>query len=377
MNSVGFIKVKEYAFLAVAALSLLTASCKINKDANCDNPKAACFKKDTEQPTVTSTNPVSTATMPTPTALNSLSSFTITFSEPMKNADQKSNYPNPTGSGSNGMTIASVSKIDDKNYQVIMSGTPIGGTVAFNFGALTDLSGNTLTNPTISFEINGITTNHDYVSSGGYTSVTLTWSNNTIYSVNYQVKKGTDCTTGTLLTGTNVDSLGVPITPTTQIVTTLAFGQFVDQTLTTVWVCQTLVGPGTTVAVSTSIGRDDSAPSTTASPTTTTVLTGATIVRFPATILLTCNNNYDQISYTINGAAPPGFPPPAPNLYPATGITLPLPTGTTDKDRTVKYQCRDKAGNVEAAAQTAVYKAEFQWADSGLYSEKWDWAYWK
>ncbi|MFO1471567.1 MAG: hypothetical protein U1F27_11070 [Turneriella sp.] len=67
MNSVGFIKVKEYAFLAVAALSLLTASCKINKDANCDNPKAACFKKDTEQPTVdTSTNPVSTAKrMPT------------------------------------------------------------------------------------------------------------------------------------------------------------------------------------------------------------------------------------------------------------------------------------------------------------------------
>ncbi len=366
---------QTFAVAAAITLALLPAACKINKDANCLNPKAGCFKKDTEQPTIVDTNPISTATMANPTPQNSLSVFTLTFSEPMKNADQKSNYPSPTGSGSNGMTIASVEKIDEKNSRVKLSGSPGAGTVALDLSALTDLSGNTLTNPVISFQINGITSNHDFVSASGYTTVILDWKNNSIYPVNYQVKSGADCS-GAVLAGTNVDSLGTPINPQTQVLTTLTLGNFTNGVISTIRVCQTTVPGGTLLELTINIGRDDSAPATTPSPATTTVLATSTVLPFPANITLACTNNYDQISYTINNTATPAFPPPVGNLFVGSGFTLPVPTALGERDRTVRYRCLDKAGNAEIE-KTSYYRAELQWADSGGKSENWDWAYWK
>lgn len=370
---------QKWAFVAaVGVLAFAGAACKINKDANCLNPKASCYKKDTEAPTIVATNPESSANAANPmnpTAQSSLSSFTITFSEPMKNADQKSNYPNPTGSGSNGMTITSVGKMDDRNYQVILNGTPSAGNVTFDLGALTDLSDNRLANSSLLFKTNGIQTNHSSLSASGFTDATLTWQNDNTVSVNWEIKKGgSSCATAAPIAGAGQN--GTNLAPGGIINTTINFSEITpDQTSRIFWVCQTATGIN--VELNITLNRDDTAPVTTATPVTTNALGTATVLRFPATVTLSCSDNYDQISYTIDGSVPPAFPVTAPNLYPDTGITLPLPTAIGFRDRTVRYRCRDRAGNVEATEKVSIYKAELQWSDTLVYSERWDWAYWK
>lgn len=354
--------------VAAGVLAFAGMACKINKDANCLNPKAACYKKDTEAPSVVVTKPASLETTPTASADGSaITGLVITFSEPMKNASDKGNYSISSGS------ITAAQQIDDKNYQLTITGVAAGlNQVVITAPALLDLSGNSITNGTMTVPLNGIQVTHSYVSSqaGAYNTTDLQWKNSNLVSVNYTVSS-TDCASPTAYTGTNVTGTA---TADQTITTTLGFAQFTDQTTVTVRICQKNVGQGIDLTLSTTIGRDDT------SPTSTIVTSNTAPVAYPATITLSCSDHSDKIAYSI-GVANPDFTAPniiAGTLYvAATGVTIPIPTVLAERTRTVKARCLDLAGNKEGAIQSKSFNAELQWADAGLKSENWDWAYWK
>lgn len=386
----GFSLLGKYFAVLLAAMVFSGVACKLNKDTNCLNPKAACYKKDAEQPSMVHTTVDSSVMSASPQSVSTLDSFVITFSEPMLNADQKSNYPDPTGSGTgsglSALRISSVTKVTDRSFQITMMGSVDIGPIVFNLSALTDLSGNGLTNSTLTIQGSGINLSNSYVGTDsitGYTTTIAKWRNTNSVPVDFQFKRGgTSCSdvaainmTGhASLSGTNVpvfDSLNIAGTEQTA---TIPMSQ-IPSNPTTVRICMT-VASVLKNEVSVNVGLENNAPVTTPSE-----VDGARFP-FPATITLSCNNNGDKIAYTIDGSPPTitaGPPSTATTLYTASGIPIPIPTGAPGVSGSInlKYRCINKAGILETAIKSIYYKAELQWADAGLKSEKWDWAYWK
>jgi|GEM_PF-6052010 len=359
-------KNSKSVLVVAGALSLLTAACKINKDDNakCLNPKAACYNKDTEAPTIKSTTPTSAALGGTTTAVSSLASVTVTFSEPMKNAGDIKNYPKPTNSGATNLTITSITKSDDLNYTINLAGVVSGGAIDFDLRALTDLSDNAISNGQFTITSAGVNLSSDYVSTGGYTSVTVIWKNNNTVAADYQFKKGgTSCTTGgpvNVTAGTNLSGLGAGVynsgTGLPTFTTTINEPE-VTSNPTTFRICLTNAGAGLQTEVPFDLLRDNTVP-------TLNTLTSDTLCR-PTTLTLTCTDNQDKIAYRTDGVAPTftaagAIVAPA-VLYPATGFVL--PQGTTQ----FMYRCIDKAGNVTAASANYTFKSGFCW-DSSLWS---------
>ena len=352
----------KYVFVAVAALSLLVAACKINKDANCLNPKAGCYNKDTEAPRVTSTTPASTADTASPTPVATLNTVIITFSEPMKNADVKANYPNPVGGGSS-LVINSVSKINDQRYQLNLSGLPGSGNVQFDVSLLTDLAGNTTSPGNFTIVTSSIGAVPDTVSSaGGYTESNITWTNTTPNDMNYVIKKnGTDCATASAVTGTNVSGT---VATNVQVITNLGFAQFTAGSTDIIRVCLTPVSTGTATSFTVSVSRDDSAPTITA-PTTGRV-------KIPYAIALTCTDNVDRIIYTVDGSVP-SFTVTATGTNigataSANSTVFSIASGyslTTRGAVSFKYLCIDKAGHTNTGGvQTSSLQSKFVWDES-------------
>ncbi|WP_169314414.1 LamG-like jellyroll fold domain-containing protein [Turneriella parva] len=91
------------------------------------------------------------------------------------------------------------------------------------------------------------------------------------------------------------------------------------------------------------ITRDSTAPTTAASPV------GGSFGE-PQSVALTCSDNPDRIVFTTNGDEP-HFGMPASNTY---STPFQTPQGVT----TLKYICRDKAGNNEASVKTQVYTVD-------------------
>lgn len=359
---------------AVAAFSLLTTACKINKDANCLNPKASCYKKDTEAPSVVSTNPPSSPSNASPGTANALSSVIIYFSEPMKNAGDKASYPDPIGAGvGNGATqlrIASVTAFDEKTVQLNMSGTMASGLINFDLSLLTDLSGNTLTNPSMQFQGSGLTVtpatgwvgSTDVGTSSGYTSVTISWTNTTPYPVDWIIKKG-----GTSCTGGGVSGVTTATPQGSNLVTglasgaspgniTLALSEFPVGPPTPLRVCMTNVGQGVDLQLSVDITRDNVAP-------TTTNITGGNC-DLPFQVTITCSDNVDKIVYTMDSTGTGAVPPdPAFNLTTGAIITgTPYDTTngysiTTRGNVMFKYLCIDKAGHLNTGADPSGIKS--------------------
>lgn len=376
-----------FALAAAITLAMPPAACKINKDTNCLNRKAECFKKDTEQPSIIDTSVESTITNASPQGVGTLPSFVVTFSEPMLNADKKSYYPNPVGSGSNGMSIASVTKLADRSYQINMAGTPSFGPIDFNFSALTDLSGNGLTNPQFTIQGGAVGISNSFVgldggTGTGYGNTVITWKNNNPVPVAFQFKKGgTSCASGAtnIISGSSLSSPPqAPVyngTLLTEMSTTINRSEITTNP-TVIRICMTDAGSGLDQEVTFNIGLDNSVPTTTPSQI------AGTVFEFPANVTLACASNADIMGYKIDGPTPgiaPG-PPSSVNapasLYTASGITVPKPASLAERTRVLHFRCMSKAGVIEPA-KTATYNAQLQWADQDLKSERWDWAYWK
>lgn len=349
-------------FVAVAALSLLVVACKINKDSNCLNPKAACYNKDTEQPSVIATMPVSAPLGQTTASNNSLTEVVITFSEPMKNADKKANYPNPTNTGAANLSIVSVDKIDERNYRINLTGPVSGGQIDFDLRALVDLSNNALTNPQFTITGSSVNLQHEYVSTGGYTSTLITWSNSTNAIVSYQVKIGNGtCASGTVnASGPNVSpasGAGIPIsdhTVATEQTFTILEAAIVSNP-TFFHIC--LTGPGVDTDLPFSVGRDDTPP-------TIDTITGGVFAR-PYVITLTCNDALmDKIAYTTDGTTDPNFTVAgavngsSTQYVPATGLSIPL--GQIQ----LRFRCIDKGGNKVNVSALYDFKSAMVWDTS-------------
>lgn len=343
-------------FAAVAAFALFFfAGCKLNKDGNCLNPKAGCFVKDTEAPRVTVTDPPSTETTPGAPNQPSLSQIVITFSEPMKNAGDKSNYSvTPIAA-----TIGSIDKLSDTSYRVNFSNPPTGiAQAVLNIAPLTDLSGNAITVPTstITVPLAPIQATHTFVSNqaGSFQSTDLTWKNGNLVAVDYTVKRGgTNCATATALSGTNVSGTG--LAANAEVVTTLDRLQFTDQVATKVWVCQVNAGAGVNVELEITITRDDT------SPAVGTITAG--IYPRPHTITLTCSDNAERIAYRTDGIAPTYTVArvevnPAVQYVTATGYALPM------GEINLIYSCVDRAGNISAASAVYNLKSAMVWGTS-------------
>ncbi len=351
----GYMSVRNTLnLLAIFALAI-SAGCKLNKDGNCLNPKAGCFVKDTEAPRVTVTDPPSTETNPAAPNQPSLSQIVITFSEPMKNAGDKSNYSvTPIAA-----TIGSIDKLSDTSYRVNFSNPPTGVAQAvLNIAPLTDLSGNAITvaTSTITVPLEPIQATHTFVSNqaGSFQSTDLTWKNGNLVAVDYTVKKGgTSCATATALSGTNVSGTG--LAANAQVVTTLDRLQFTDQVATKVWVCQVNVGAGVNVELETTITRDDT------SPLVGTITAG--IYPRPYTITLTCSDNAERIAYRTDGIAPTYTVArvevnPAVQYVTATGYALPM------GEINLIYSCVDRAGNISTASAVYNLKSAMVWGTS-------------
>lgn len=365
---------------AVAAFSLLTPACKINKDANCLNPKASCYKKDTEAPRVTNTNKPSSVTNDS-TAVDTLSDLVLTFSEPMLNAAEKSNYPNPAGSGAGQLVIQSVTKLSDLSYQLSLTGSLDFGPITFDLSALTDLSGNKLSNYTVTLQGGVVDLKPTYLGTGGYTVATVKWKNQNSVTVNFQFKKGgsscavgsVDITSGTALSGSNVPIYaGIPANEQTATINIAE----VTVNPTIVRICMTNAGAGLNTELFFNIRRDDTAPATTSSQAN-----NANFL-FPGSVTLTCSDNPDRIAYTIDGPSPviaigPPISITTGSQYDnATGVVLSAPTAQGERSRVVRFACVDAAGHVEAV-QTFTYNAKLYWAPLAGSSINWDWAHWE
>lgn len=373
-------------FVAVAALSLLAVACKINKDANCLNPKAGCYNKDTEAPSVVNTNPTSQPTNAI-NSVNGLSNFIIYFSEPMKNAADKSSYPNPTGSGAGAggtaLQISSITKFDDKTYQVNLTGTAVGGPIVFDLGALTDLSGNTLTNPTVTYQNQGITLTPStgWVGTGGYTSVNLKWTNTAAYAVDWIIKKnGSNCSTAsavsnaspagnTLQSGANALAANTG-QPNLGNGIDIALAEFpAAPSVTTIRVCMTNAAQNLDIQFSVDITRDDTAP------TMNTISPVSGRCDLPYAMTITCSDNADKIVYSYDTTGT-GLVPTTPAFNMTTGaITAGTPYDTTNGfslntkgSVQFKYLCIDKAGHLNTGSViTTTCQSTVKW-DSSVWS---------
>ncbi len=345
---------------------MFVTGCKIyelNREINCTNPKAACFERDREAPRIASTTPASQPSTTSPAAVATLNTLLLNFSEPMKNAADLSNYPNPTGSGSN-LSIVSVTKINEQTYQLNLTGAVGSGSVVFDLSRLTDLAGNALSPASVTVLTSSIAAVPDFVTSaGGYAETNITWTNTTPYTMTYAVKKnGADCTSATAVTGSNVAGT---VASNGQVVTNLNFSQITAGATDTIRVCLTPVTLGSATAFTVTVARDDSAP--------TLSTLSLTRCQLPYTISVTCSDNSDRIIYTIDGSVP-SFTVTATGASvgaTASANSFAYPTSggyslTTHGQVTFKYLCIDKAGHTNTGSVlSATCQSKGVWGTEG------------
>lgn len=341
-------------------LALFFSACKLNKDINCLNPKSGCHERDREAPSVVSSTPASQPSTASPAAVATLNTLLINFSEPMKNAGDLSNYPNPTVSGGS-LMITSVTKINNQAYQLNLTGAVGVGTVVFDLSRLTDLAGNTISPATLTVLTSSIAAVPDAVTStgGGYAETNITWTNTTPYAMTYVVKKnGTDCTSATAVTGANVTGT---VLSNAQVVTNLGFAQITAGATDTIRICLTPVAAGSATMLTVSVSRDDTAP--------TLSTLSLTRCQLPYAITVTCTDNVDRIIYTIDGSVPSftitstgasvgATASPNSLAYSiASGYSL-----TTHGSVTFRYLCIDKAGHTNTGGvQAATCQSKGVW----------------
>lgn len=333
---------------------------ELNRDINCSNPKSGCFERDREAPQVVSTTPASQPSVASPSAVATLNTLVMNFSEPMKNADDLSNYPNPTVSGGS-LSVLSVTKINAQSYQLNLTGSVGTGSVVFDLSRLKDLAGNALSPSTITVLTSSIAAVPDFVTSGAgaYNETNITWTNTTPYAMNYTVKKnGAACASATAVTGSNVSGT---VMSNGQVVTNLSYTQITVGATDTIRVCLTPVSAGTATEFTVSVARDDSAP-------TLSTLT-LTRCQLPYTITVTCSDNFDRIVYTIDGSVPAFTVTSSGASVGATAsansLAYPISGGyslTTHGLVTFKYLCIDKAGHVNTGGvQSASCQSKGVW----------------
>lgn len=360
------------------SLCLLIFSCsglKLDKESNCLNDRAACFKADKTAPRFDSSNPA--AGPANPYAV--LPYVDVTFSEEVKNGEEKMAYSidrsaniGALANGGLNLNIVSAQKIGPYTYRVTLSGSVTTGVIRLRFADILDYGGNALSgiayvdyqgSASVGITLNVVrngTTLPVYGASnngnGAHGSVDIKFShqftadNANTYTV-YRTDGGVSCpptgifsslqTNPNLQANTEVVVANVPAT---------TFQTANDRVVVCV---NNLNNPAATGVASWPIIRDDVPPTVSSANKVTD------IYRDPETVLLTCGNNMDQIAVTTamqQTTAP--IDPPDPDftngimttgsLY-SSGISVPNPANPTVMK--IRWRCMDKSGNKEAVSK--------------------------
>jgi hypothetical protein len=173
----------------VAALFLVfsTVSCsflKLDKNTNCLNDSAGCFRNDVTRPTLLSSYPEVTAA-----GVAELPYVDLNFSEELRGGELLENYT-LSGAGASAMSLSSVTKTNKFTYRIYLNGAVNNNEIRIDFSRLTDYAGNTFASqPYIEYtgntvmEVN-VTAEHDRggvssnAAAGGYAGLRIRFSHN-------------------------------------------------------------------------------------------------------------------------------------------------------------------------------------------------------
>jgi hypothetical protein len=339
---------------------LLLASCsKLDRESNCLNDKASCFKADKTAPEYRSSTPIANA------VVSRLTTLTVVFSEELK--DPKPADVVITGGGKGQLTLASITKTAANTYTLSFSPDTVStGSILIDFTDLVDYNNNKVNyslaltgnvDIEIEFDDNSTGTNPGYrkgvSNGGGYTTTDIKWKHayQTDPNNNWDMRVTTgavDCTAGTsIFTGTGLPH-ATDVTRTLDRLTHFTLGARSYRVV----VCITNAAMNKKGTGSVEIVRDDTPPTATYSPVsddynTTKIMTVA------------CSDNDDKIAiqqaqlspWDGNLANPANPADPDFDASGAVSVGTLLTAGypinnPTNPTRTkVKYRCLDIAGN--------------------------------
>ncbi|AFM12839.1 LamG-like jellyroll fold domain-containing protein [Turneriella parva] len=348
----------------VAALFLVfsTVSCsflKLDKNTNCLNESAGCFKADNTAPEYRSSTPIANA------LVSRLTTLTVVFSEELK--DPKPADVKITGGGKGQLTLSSITKTAANTYTLSFSPDTVStGPILIDFTDLVDYNNNKVNyslaltgnvDIEIEFDDNRTGTNPGYrkgvSDGGGYTTTDIKWRHayQTDPNNNWDMRVTTgavDCAAGTsIFTGTGLaDATDVLRTLDRQTHFPAGPGRY------RVVVCITNAAMNKKGTNSVEIIRDDTPPTAIHSPVSDDYNTTKTMT-------VACSDNDDKIAIQqaqlspwdgnlVNPANPadPDFDASG-AVSVGTLLTAGYPINNpTNPTRTkVKYRCLDIAGN--------------------------------
>ena len=178
-------KLKGSLLMTIPLFTMTCNNFKFDPDANCFNPGSSCFVKDTQAPTLASSVPAAAGTVQQNSDIQ-----TVVFSEPVNGGDKPSSYAF-SGVGGANIVVSVATKVDDRTYQLTISGGLITGAVVLSFPGITDWAGNAVQG-TLSFTASvgivvtpapsGQPAGKFYVSNtaGGNLTQNITWQSDTV-----------------------------------------------------------------------------------------------------------------------------------------------------------------------------------------------------
>lgn len=178
-------KIKGFLLLTIPWFAITCNNFKFDPDTNCFNPGSSCFVKDTQAPTLASSVPAAAGTVQQNSDIQ-----TVVFSEPVNGADKPSSYVF-SGAGGANIVVSVATKVDDRTYQLTVSGGLITGAVVLSFPGVTDWAGNAVQG-TLSFTASvgivvtiapsGQPAGKYYISNtaGGNLTQSFTWQSDTV-----------------------------------------------------------------------------------------------------------------------------------------------------------------------------------------------------
>lgn len=390
-----------FSFVIIFAISGCSLF-KLDKESNCLNDKAACFKSDKTAPQLAAGGDVYPKQDQLVSVLNYID---VMFSEELNNP-QPADF-SLTGAGQD-LEITSVQLLSGYTYRLMVTQrTLVSGNIFLSFPNVRDYNGNKITGTTTiryignidipitvpSVDANGVSMvnpTHGGISGGtGYSSLDISWyysytppaSNpgTTVYSVK-RTTGSQDCKDPAA-----VDISGSIVSPTPAVGTVATY----DGTNATTRAATTNKFTLTTAAITAAgshtilicvdndtnnkhgkvpinVVRSDSAP-------TTTVSQAPGAFAAPKTLAFTCSPYSDKIAIntgaTTDNATDPTAAVVAPSFNGTTGAITSgtlydsaapwQTTYTTDPTWSAyKFSCIDQAGNIEAVKTKSIYKVD-------------------
>lgn len=367
---------------------------KLDKDINCINEASGCFRADKTAPKLQQAiDPL--PYQPGSNTISTVSKFDLMFSEELNNPKPADFIFSGPGTGTSGITVNSLEKIDKYSYRLHVSASLETGDIFLDFPNLRDYNNNKITgNTQIRYYGNvdiavPFTVNRNGISAtSGYDKIDVNWSyvyippsaSTTIYTLK-RTNGSSDCNSGSTITWSAVNTpIPVPASGTTVTSGTPYSFSFDTNDITTsgdqvLLICisnATHNKRGTAVI---SFLQNSSAPTTTLSPTFGP--SGS-----PKALTFTCAPYMDKIIYSSDFTSGSGIDPVVgsptdPTFNTATGAVTsgslydpnnkPLtPYVANPTHSRFEFRCIDRAGNIEAIKNSGPLNPDTYVIDSNL-----------